>query len=100
MAYITVFNKAIMFGGYAGPTLKQQGDTWEYQTNAVATVATSGTGCAGTGGVPTMTSKGLPWIGDTFELNLGNIGTGANAMIVLGLSKTSWLGNNLPFNLA
>jgi hypothetical protein len=98
MAYIEVFKKAFMFGGYGGPVAKQLGDTWEYQTNAIATVTTSGTGCAGVGGIPTLTTTGRPWIDDTFELTLGNIGTGS-AMLVIGLSKTTWSGAPLPYDL-
>lgn len=98
MAYIRAFKKGILFGGYGGPTAKQLGDTWEYQTNAAASVITSGTGCAGAGGIPTLTSTGLPWIDDTFELTLGNIGTGSS-MLIVGLSKTTWSGVSLPFDL-
>lgn len=99
MAYMSVFKKAVHFGGYSGPTLKQQGDTWEYQTNAAASASTAGTGCAGVGGVPTIDVDGLPWLDDSFKMDISNIGSGANAMLVLGLSKTTWSGVNLPFNL-
>ncbi|MCA8957543.1 MAG: hypothetical protein KDC87_15825 [Planctomycetes bacterium] len=98
MAYISALNKAIMFGGYGGPTVLQLGDTWEYQTSAVAAVSTSGTGCAGSGGVPGIQNSNLPWIDDTFSITLTNIGS-ANPMLVIGFSKTTWSGGTLPFNL-
>jgi hypothetical protein len=98
MGYVPAANKSFLFGGYAGPSLKQQGDTWEYQTNAVATVKTSGTGCAGAGGIPTI-SMSLPWIDDSVNLSVGNIGSGASSMLIIGASKTTWNGNSLPYDL-
>ncbi len=79
----------------------------QLMTNALLYVAkgasfgTSGVGCAGTLGVPTMAaaSGSRPVLGSTLTVDLGNVPLGL-AIMAVGLSNTSLPPFTLPFDLA
>ncbi|MFO1076280.1 MAG: kelch repeat-containing protein [Planctomycetota bacterium] len=95
--YVAALERSVLFGGYNGAV---QGDQWDYQTNAVATATTFGTGCPASLGVPTITAAARPWLGDTVAITTGNIPGTALPFVVAGLSTTAWVGGALPFSLA
>ena len=59
----------------------------------------SGTGCPGSAGVPTLSLSGLPWLGDTVDLLIGNVAPTAAPFTLVGFSNTSWSGGSLPASL-
>ena len=70
----------------------------------VASFTPFGTGCPGSGGVPTLDSNpgSLPWLGYQFTALLKNLGTnpGANLpFLFLGDSRTAWNTFTLPLDL-
>jgi len=59
-----------------------------------------GAGCRGTGGVPALTGRGLPFLGSDVELRLASLAPTANVVFVfLGGSNTVWAGGRLPLGL-
>jgi hypothetical protein len=98
LAYVLALGKTILFSGFGGTGIYHPG-TWEYQTNALATYTTSGTGCAGSAGVPRVDALQLPWIGETFEFDVSSLGANAQPFAFVGFSKTAWAGGALPFPL-
>ncbi|MFO1078768.1 MAG: PKD domain-containing protein [Planctomycetota bacterium] len=58
-----------------------------------------GPGCAGSLGVSHLTANSLPVIGTAMSVTVDNLPTNA-AIMVTGLSKSSWLLGALPFDLA
>jgi hypothetical protein len=91
--YVAALERSVLFGGYNGPVLADQ---WDYQTNAIANETPFGTGCPTSTGVPTLTATGRPWLGDTLNLNLGNIPPTGLSLLIAGLSNTTWQGGALP----
>ena len=58
-----------------------------------------GTGCPGSGGVPSLAAAAAPLIGFNLQHKLTNGPVGKSAYLVLGGSKTSWPPLTLPFTL-
>lgn len=87
--------------GGGSSLLQDTNEVWAYQTSAPAAWVASGTGC-GPGYVPTLALDpgGLPWVGTTFRVLLGNLPPGNAALMALGFSDTAWTGGPLPFPLA
>jgi hypothetical protein len=84
LAFLPGHRTMVQFGGYdEHPDLPSQtfhGDTCEYGAN----VATLGTGCAGTNGVPAL-SADAPRLGEAWTLTLANLNTTHNfAILALG----------------
>ncbi len=99
MDFVLATGKTTVFGGFVtGPGFLA--DTWEYQTNAMASYAASGSGCAGPAGTPALMPRGLPWVGDSFEIHVSNLQSTSLPFMLLGLSATAWSGGPLPFTLA
>ncbi|MBK9387178.1 MAG: hypothetical protein IPN34_20375 [Planctomycetes bacterium] len=67
-----------------------------------ATYGRYGAGCSGTGGVLTLQPApgSRPVLGSTFQLDVTNLGVGALPILWFGISKTSWFGVPLPFDLS
>lgn len=66
----------------------------------VATVATYGSGCAGSAGVPSLAPVNSPQLGITFHQDATNLEpTGVFAFMSLGFSSTTSPFGPLPFNL-
>ena len=68
MTYDLVRGQVVVFGGAPG-TLQ---DTWEFGGMSPS-YATYGAGCAGSGGVPTLTPTSLPAIGGSLNLTLSGL---------------------------
>lgn len=71
-------------------------------SQATGTFASYGTGCAGSAGVPVLTTRNgsLPRTGQTFDLQLSNLPQVATVCVpFFGLSNTSFQGTPLPMSL-
>jgi hypothetical protein len=91
-ASVTVFNPP-PGGGTSNPLLFTIGQTR-------AAVTAYGTGCAGTNGVPLLAASGLPRLGSSYRLDLTSARALTSAVFFVGLSRTTWLGLQLPFSMA
>jgi hypothetical protein len=59
------------------------------QPNCPAVTFPFGTGCAGAGGLDTLTANGLPWAGSTFHATVTGLPTPAVAIAAYGFTQTS-----------
>tara|TARA_R110002072_G_scaffold228234_17_gene385552 strand:- start:9760 stop:11196 length:1437 start_codon:yes stop_codon:yes gene_type:complete len=85
--YVEAASKTYRFGGYNGG---HQNQTWEYQTSAVATTSSYGTGCAGQNGTGlTLVADNAPWTGDTWSGTCTTMGPASLALSVWGLTTAS-----------
>lgn len=79
-------------GGYA--------DTWELALGQLASVATFGSGCAGTFGTPAVSTLGsVPVMSSTYTIQVSGMPWNSPAFMCLGWSNTSYGGAALPANL-
>lgn len=87
--------RMLFFGWTAYPT-------WSYGPTYPAEVTSFGAGCAGTQGVPRLAAAAgsQPWLGGNFDLLLDRAPTQASVILKVGLSKSSWSGLTLPFDLS
>jgi len=102
LAYDQQGLQVVLFGGRDGSG--EFGDTWQYGPQLQASYVPFGSGCAGSGGVPSLGANlgSLPRIGTTFTALLMNTGTNPFAnfpFLVIGESNTSWGSGPLPFGL-
>ncbi len=76
-------------------------DTWTLRTRDPAVVDGFGRGCTGGMGVPELRTQAdsKPWFGDNFGLVVDNMASGASAVVLLGLSNTTWGNTPLPVDL-
>jgi hypothetical protein len=97
LAHDIARGRTVLFGGGFSSYFD---DTWEYDPGTIARWTASGSGCAGTSGVPALRPVGasLPIVGTTFQFELLGIPSNA-AAISFGFSNTQWNGNALPWNL-
>jgi hypothetical protein len=98
LAHDLLRGRTVLFGGSLG--LSFLNDTWEYDPGVIARWTASGSGCAGTSGVPTLRPVGasVPIVGSTFVLELLGV-PGSGAAISIGFSDVQWNGNPLPWDL-
>lgn len=94
----------VLFGGFRPTQGLYYAETWEYQLIHAAQVSSSGMGCLGSGGVPTVypLDESLPWIGTTFASRIGNLGTGTGSNLAFGIvgnSTVTWGSTSLPLDL-
>ncbi|MEM7201576.1 MAG: trypsin-like peptidase domain-containing protein [Planctomycetota bacterium] len=61
--------------------------------------STFGNACAGGGGTPGLALAGIPDIGRRVTVNLSGLPDGQPAVLVLGLSNTTWQSMTLPLDL-
>ena len=95
-----------MFGGSNawnlpnGPYLAMA-DTWEFELGAGASYTTYGAGCAGSRGVPTLAAQAgsLPQVGQTLQVDIGNLPFTGLVFLFLGLSDTAYGPTPLPYSL-
>jgi hypothetical protein len=101
MAFDIGRGRTVLFGGGPGnsgsPPL---GDTWEYFSPTLPGLAPLAAGCAGTLGTPALVPNGQLWLGDAVQIGVAPAGSGALALLALGLSSTSWGAIALPASLA
>ena len=98
MVYDSNRDRMVMFGGYNGSSLK---DTWEYTGGIPGAFSTFGSGCLGTGGVPTFeTALGtIPLAGQSFTAQINNLPLLAPTFMFIGASNTQYGVLPLPLNL-
>ncbi len=81
-----------------------QPQTWEYFTPLQARHVSLGAGCAGSAGVPVLAAApaSLPWLGETLTCTLTNLPNLPLAVPfgLIGVSRQTWLGIPLPFDVA
>lgn len=95
MAMDNARRQVVAFGGEVGFSPSNQ--TWLYG----ATYTDIGAGCAGSNGVPAISSSSVPRIGGTFSVDLNNMNaTSSIGLMATGLSSTSWPFGALPANLS
>jgi hypothetical protein len=96
MAIDATRRKTVLFGGMDA-TFAVLADTWEYDVG----FRTYGSGCAGSNGVPTLSSTSTPRVGTTFTIQVGNLVPSASAALILvGLSDTTSVLGPLPVDLS
>lgn len=88
--------KVVLFGGMDS-NFAVLGDTWEYG----AGFRTYGSGCAGSNGVPSLSSNSVPRLGSTFAVQVGNLAPAAAvALMFVGLSDSTSPIGPLPVDLS
>lgn len=97
LAYVPGLISNVLWGGFQTAFL---GDTWTYQTNAVAWSTSVGSGCAGSAGVPQLADGGPPWVGGAFTLECSGLAAAGLPFAMVGFSTTTSSLGALPFPLA
>ena len=105
VAYDSVRRAVVLVGGYCCGWGVQSNRVWEFTTLMPATSGSLGQGCAGSAGRLTLAPLrgSLPWIGDTFALELLPVPSPpitAKPVGFLGASSQLWAGAVLPFDLS
>jgi hypothetical protein len=94
-------NHTLLFGGGCGTNLFN--DLWEVLPPVLASGIAFGSGCAGTGGVPTLAiaNNSASVLGTTFQLTLGNLPTSllSPQIVVIGFNNQVWGNMSLPADL-
>ncbi len=102
MTFDAAQNRVVVFGGQ-NPSTSRLGDTWEYFIQQLAAYTPFGQGCPGSAGTAQLSPDGneLPWLGDTFDLEVTSLPTGLvnTTFGLIGASSTNWLGQSLPLDL-
>jgi hypothetical protein len=98
LAYDPERAKIAMFGGNNAQILA---DTHELAPVFPATFAAFGAGCPGSAGTPALAAdgSGLPWMGETFGVELSGLPAGSPVFLAIGLSRTRWGPLSLPVAL-
>jgi hypothetical protein len=98
MVYDPVQQRLVMFGGYSSWWM---GDTWELAPVDPASSRSFGHGCAGTAGVPALAPLlgRRAWLGDLFAVEVRNAPAAQLGVLWSGLSRTTFGGITLPFDL-
>jgi hypothetical protein len=96
IAYDSSRSRFVLHGG------SNYADTWELELGPLATYTTTGTGCPGTGGTPTLQAANgsLPVAGSQFNVQVSGMPWNTPAFMFMGTSNTSYGGAPLPFDLA
>jgi hypothetical protein len=97
-AYDPRRHRVLLFGGYQGG---QRSDTWTWGEGVPASYTTAGSGCPGSGGLPTIAPTGgsLPYLGETFSITASNLSLTGSTFGVLGFSDVVWGSIPLPLLL-
>ncbi|MCB9870460.1 MAG: hypothetical protein H6837_11430 [Planctomycetes bacterium] len=97
MAFDPTNGQTLLFGGSTGG---HESHSLKLDPSAPAKYEPYGTGCAGTGGTPTLGSIDgrLPFINETMGIQLTNIPWASNPQLIFGLSNAKWGGANLPMD--
>jgi hypothetical protein len=96
IAYDSSRSRFVLHGG------SNYADTWELELGPLASYTTTGTGCPGTGGTPTLQAANgsLPVAGSQFNVQVSGMPWNTPAFMFMGTSNTSYGGAPLPFDLA
>jgi len=105
MAYDPARGVHVLFGGgfdFGFGSLNWFADTWEFDLGPLASFTPYGAGCAGSRGVPQLVAQtnSLPRIGQTFTARTSNLPWTGPALMLVGLSDTSYSGTPLPADLS
>jgi hypothetical protein len=96
MAFDGNLKRAVVFGGTMNQAASiENNETWEFGSGA--DYRTFGQGCAGSLGVPALSST-LPQLGLPWTVSVSN--AGGPARLFFGASTSLWAGLPLPLNLA
>ena len=98
IAYSIGLGKTFLFSGFGGVGT-YFAETWEYQTDSVASFTRFGSGCMGANAVPQLTVQGLPWLGESFTFAATPSAPTAASLVAFGISNTLFNGLPLPFDL-
>tara|TARA_R110002096_G_scaffold177707_3_gene354440 strand:+ start:1351 stop:2802 length:1452 start_codon:yes stop_codon:yes gene_type:complete len=79
----------VIYGGLTGNFQTWFLETWEYSATVSASYTVFGAGCAGTNGVPSNSASGLPVLGSTMVIDIGNMPAPELMVMVLGLGVIS-----------
>lgn len=95
--YVPSLQTSVLFGGYNGGVF---GDTWTYQTTAIAALDDYGVGCPSSTGQATLAVAPMPWTAQSLTWTILNVPPGGLPLLVLGTSDSVWAGGALPVPLA
>lgn len=100
MAFDPQHGSSVLFGGWTRNGSAD--DMWEYQpASGSGSFEVFGAGCAGTNGVPTLSSHGsTPVLGEVFPLFVDNLPPDCGAVMWLGFSRTEAGAYTLPLDLS
>ena len=91
-------NRAVVFGGTIDNIGNLEVDeTWEFGN--FASYQTFGTGCPGSGGLPSVSNPSPPRLGLDWTLAVSGLDDNSPAFMALGASNTNWQGLPLPLSL-
>lgn len=94
LAFLPTINQVVKFGGFVTAPNTLSNQTWEIGTGIY------GAGCAGTNGVPTLTTSGSPVVGQGFALNVANLNPSLNfAILVLGFTTVPGIDLTFVLNM-
>lgn len=84
LAFDASRNRTVLFGG--ATLAGRSSELWEYAALAgPSSFDEYGAGCPGTSGVPAIDASALPWLGETFAIDLTGVLEPAGALLLLGL---------------
>lgn len=101
MAFDAARGRVLLFGGRS-EAYERLDDTWTYTNpQPPAALEVFGAGCVGDGGVPAIgpDTGRLPWINETFALQVTDLPPAGATVMLLGFSKTMLGGLPLPVDL-
>ncbi|MDF1799565.1 MAG: kelch repeat-containing protein [Planctomycetota bacterium] len=99
LAYVPSLGRTYKVGGQALNPTAPADKTYDYQSDFIGAISTSGSGCAGTAGVTLLVPTGAPWIGGTLDVGVANVAASELALMLVGFDNSSWLGSPLPLDL-
>lgn len=101
MAYDLARQRIVLYGG-SPQVHSARSDTFELSSVSPPGSARYGAGCPGSAGNLSLDTApwSLPWLGDAFAVELGNLPLGSFPLMMTGFSDTAWAGGALPWNLA
>lgn len=88
-AYIPSLGKTFKASGQALNGTTPGTNTYEFQSDVVASATAYGTGCSGPGGALTLTSDSLPWTERTWSATCTNLGAGSFAIAAWGINQAA-----------
>lgn len=88
-AYIPALGKTFKASGQHLNAAAPSTETYEFQSDLIATATDYGTGCAGPGGSLALASNSRPWTSRTWSATCSNLGSNSLALAVWGENQAS-----------
>jgi hypothetical protein len=88
-AFVPALGKTFKVSGQALNASQPATQTYEFQSDVIASFAANGSGCATSSGVPELSTASRPWLGRSLDLQVANTPASASTLIALGLTTTS-----------